>query len=530
MKNITLKYFLLSLFLSCTSYSFGQDAKQVAPKTETLKNPLNKTAFHKNIMQDLNFMVLGDNNTKQGFSYEYDEKKTELSLSGAVINTKYLLLTIDGSFSVDEGAFIFDNKDGSKKGSLDLNFFAPLPFANGKYYPAAKDDAESGKANRARYLNHITELELRKKAADTFNVLNKIIVDLKLPDSPIDSKVHRIFSRKYERQSDNDKSNKFTSDSITVTNDTINLLKVLKTYYKGPEPVKPFAGYNDMINKIQKNIETVSTIRGKEGKDGKTLDVVINVPKGLDLEKLFKDYDEALIKAQNIEDTISDKQIKLFKDIWTVEYNTYFGLSGFYERESLDIYNSDVTIQSFDDRFKDAKGDLYGVKASLNHITRWKCGTFVMFRLLGDFGRGSNFEDFDKKDFIYNTNPEIVGAGTMVEEKKKTGYYTKDGSPYSYGFLQKYSTELYVSSKVAGVYAKFGYSKNDALAKKETLPFETGIMINVNSDKKSGVSILLFVARENLKVHPDLDTNFGFKIGLPINIRKSEKEKEADKS
>ncbi|CAD0009700.1 hypothetical protein [Flavobacterium chungangense] len=315
-----------------------------------------------------------------------------------------------------------------------------------------------------------------------------------------------------------------------MANDTVALFKVLKTYYKGPDPVKAFAGYNDMINKIKKKIETISTIKGKEDENGKTQDAVINAPKGLDLEKLFKDYDEALINAQNIDDTISDRQIKLFKDIWTVEYNTYFGLSGFYERESLDIYNNDVNIQSFDDRFKDTKGDLYGVKASLNHITRWKSGTFVMFRLLGNFGRGSNFEDFKKKDFIYNTNPEIIGGGTMVEEKKKTGYYTENGVAYTYGFLQKYTTELYVSSKVAGIYAKFGYSKNEALAKKETLPFETGIMINVNSDKKSVVSILLFVAREDLNVHPDLDTNFGFKIGLPINVRKSDKDKEEDKS
>ncbi|MCI9843514.1 hypothetical protein [Flavobacterium pectinovorum] len=530
MKTIVLKYFILSLVLLSALYSYGQDEKPAAPKTETLENPLNKTAFHKNIMQDLNFMVLGDNNTKQGFSYEYNEKKTELSLSGALISTNYMLLTVDGSFSVDDGAFIFDNKDGSKKGSLDLNFFAPLPFANGKYYPAAQGDYESEKANRARYINHITEQELRKKAADTFSILDKIIIDLKFPQSTIQNKKHRLFSREYERQSENDKSNKILSDAGTVANDTVALFKVLKTYYKGPDPVKPFAGYNDMINKIKKNIETISTIKGKEDENGKTQDAVINAPKGLDLEKLFKDYDEALINAQNIDDTISDRQIKLFKDIWTVEYNTYFGLSGFYERESLDIYNNDVNIQSFDDRFKDTKGDLYGVKASLNHITRWKSGTFVMFRLLGDFGRGSNFEDFKKKDFIYNTNPEIIGGGTMVEEKKKTGYYTENGVAYTYGFLQKYTTELYVSSKVAGIYGKFGYSQNEALAKKETLPFETGIMINVNSDKKNVVSILLFVAREDLNVHPDLDTNFGFKIGLPINVRKSDKDKEEDKS
>ena len=525
MKNITLNYFLLSLFLSCTSNSFGQDAKPVTPKTETLKNPLNKTAFHKNIMQDLNFMVLGDNNTKQGFSYEYDEKKTELSLSGALISSSYFLTTVDGSFSVDEGAFVFDNKDGSKKGSINLNFFAPAPFWNGKYYPSATGDFDSGKANRARFLNHLTEEELPKKVADTLNILNKILKDLNLPTSELAEQKKGIFRRNWEIQHDLQTISLFPNADNPPLVDKAELLKTILKYYKNPNPEVKYNDYDTQLVAIKNRSKKSYTINGKNGAT-----VKIDVPEGLDLEKLFKDYDKILTRAENIKEEVSDKQIKLFKDMWTIEYNTYFGLSGYYERESMDMYKGDNITQNFDERFVDNKGDLYGIKTSFNHVARWKSGTFLMFRALADLGRGSNFKDFDKKDFVFNSTPEIVGTGTIVEEKKKTGYYIEGGSPYSYGFLQKYTAEIYASTKVLGVYAKFGYSKNEALIKKETLPFETGIMINVNSDKKSVVSILLFVAREDLKIHPDLDTNFGFKIGLPINIKKSEKEKEADKS
>jgi hypothetical protein len=526
MKTMNFNRLVFSFFILSTAISYGQNAKSPAP--DTLKNPLNKAAFHKNIMQDINFMVLGDNNAKQGFAYEYDEKKTELSLSGALISKKYFLATVDGSFSVDEGAFIFDNKDGgSKKGSLSLNLFAPAWFGNGKLYPAVKDNVDSGKANRARYLNYITQKELTKKVADTLKILNTIFKDLNLPQSSLQKGWFGLFGGKLETNNIMKTVNWFPDyvKKPLVETDKKELLKTLEKYYKNPDRDAKYDDYESLLAAVKNANQTPLVIKGRGSET-----LTISVPEGLDLEKLFKDYDKILTRAENIEEEVNDKQIKIFKDIWSIEYNTYFGLSTYYERESIDIYNSDIAIQTFSDRFADTKGDLYGLKLSFNHVATTKLGAFLMFRALADFGRASNFTDFDKKDFVYNTNPEVIGSGTILEEKKKTGYFTKDGAPYSYGFLQKYSTELYISSKVLGAYAKLGYSKNEALVKKETLPFETGIMINVKSEKKNVVSIIFFVAREDLKVHPELDTNFGLKVGLPINIKKSDKDKVDEKS
>lgn len=524
MKKTLLNSLLCLIVLSFEASVYGQAKPTV--KQDTLGNPLNEAAFNKSIMQDINFMVLGDNNAKQGFAYEYDEKRTELSISGALLSNKSYIATIDGSFSVDDGAFIFDNKDGSKKGNVSLNLFVPAWFGNGKSFPAVKGNRDSGKANRARYLNYKTEKELPQKVLDTFRTLDAIMKALDLPRSEIDkSKDKSWLGGRIAVQHNLAMNNKLVDTMHLKAIDKTVLYKVLVKYYKNPDP--KITDYDTLIDRLRKEqqirmLTLDPNIRSLTQND--TLHY--NVPKSLDVDKLFKDYDKIVERATNIDEEISDAQIKNFKDLWIFEYNTYFGFSPYYERESLETYKDDALIAEFSKRFTETRGDLYGAKLSFNHVVRHRNGAFMMFRALAAFGRGSNFEDFKKKEYLYNTLPAPVGSGTVVEEQKNTAYYTENASPYCYGFLQKYTTELYISSKAVGIYGKFGYSRNEALAKKETLPFETGVMINVQSDKKSVVSILLFVSRDDLKVHPDDDTNVGFKIGLPINIKKRDRESE----
>lgn len=524
MKTTLLNYllFLVVLSLSATIYGQGETHTPVIDTIIPVGDPLSGDAFDKNIMQDINFMVLGDNNPKQGFSYEYDEKKTELSLSGALSSNKYFFTTIDGSFSVDDSAYIFDNKDGSKKGTLSLNLFAPAWFWNGKFYPAADDKDNGGKANRARHINQLMETERKKEVLDTFRTLDAIMQTFGFPLSEINNEKVRSLGGRRGNQHNLELVEKSQDTSLTNALDETELMKILLKYYKDPNPTAKYPDYKSLVAAMANGNQTQIVVQGEEDESSFTY----NVPKGLDVEKLFEDYDKIVERAKNIDEEINDTQIKKFEDIWTSEYNTYFGLSPYYERESLETYNDDITIAEFSKRFTETRGDLYGGKISFNNVIRLKCGTFFMFRALATLGRGSNFSDFQKKDYVYNTLPTPIGPGVVVEEQKKTGYYTKNAAPYTYGFLQKYSAEVYASTKVFGVYGKFGYSKNEALAKKETLPLETGVMINVQSDKKSVVSILLFVAREDLNVHPDDDTNFGFKIGLPINIKKRDKEPE----
>lgn len=511
MKTKILKSFFFLLLFLHGFFSYSQE----------VGDPLNQDAFDKNIMQDINFMVLGNNNLKQGVSYEYDEKRTELSLTGALANRKSYILTIDGAFSVDDGVFVFDNKDGSTKGTAGLNLFIPAWFGNGKFYPATSGDINSGKVNRARHLNRLIEIELPEKVLDTFMTLDAIMGNFKFPQSEITQEDGGLFGGKLDRQNNLKMVNSLHSKKTLPSKD--RLLKALLKYYNNPDPEIKYTDYDTLLKALNKADQTTVTIQGRDGS------ITYNVPEGLDIEALFNDYDKIVERAKNIDEEISDKQIKKFKGIWTFEYNTYFGISPYYERESLTTYDSNSTATELADRFTDKRGDLYGLSLTANNVWRSKKGAFAMIRGLVTFGRDSNFKDFEKKDYIYNSLPEPIGTGTIIEEQKKTGYYTAHNTTYGYGLLQKYSAEIYLSSKVVGLYGKFGYSKNEARYKKEVLPLETGLMINLQSEKKNVVSILLFVAREDLNVHPDKDTNFGFKIGLPINIKKRDKEEQEEK-
>lgn len=499
---------LLAFLLLLGSFSTYSQSKSVS-----LEDPLKKEAFDKNIINDINFLVLGDNNPKQGFSYEYDEKKTELSLSGLLSSFKHSILTIDGSFAVDDGSYIFDSKDGgATKGNLSINYF--IPVLNSKAYEGAKTakkENESFKTNRARQINYNAEIILPQKVLDSFAVLNKIIEDLSFPNYTIKDEEK---SKLYENLTPSDPDKK------------VLLSKLLK-YYKKANKAED-TSYDVLLSKLKKSEHTTYLIKDKKGNGSFSY----NVPTGFDVEALFEDYDKSIDRLENIDDEVFDKQIKNFEGLWTSERNRYFGLSTFYQRESLDIYNN--LGADFSSRFTDTRGDLYGFTGSYSTIKRYQNGLFYFARGLLTFGRATNFKDFSKKEYVYSGTGENLGSGTIYEEEKKTGYYEKNGLPYQYGFLQKYGIEFYGAYKVIGIYGKLSYSRNSALYKQETTPFEAGIILNVKSEKKNVVSILLFVAREDLNVHPDLDTNFGFKIGLPINIRKydkdSSKENEEEKS
>ena len=514
-------HLLLILVFITVFNGYSQDNK-------TDDGPVRKSAFNKNIMQDINFMVLGDNNIKQGFSYELDKEKTELSLNALISNKKSYIISADGKFTTDDAAFIFDNKDGSKKGKISLNYFRPMLW-NFKSFPAPDDKLEGAKATRKRILNDIQERELKKKALEEYAIYNTIIEILKIPSSsPEKDKTgfFSIFQRKEDWQYNQILAKNY-ADSKTVTTEKIDVpsdSKIYKRFLKYIEETDvkvKSTSLDDLKNLIADDIKKKNGEEIPIEYDGKTTNYF--VPSGVRMDTLLKDYEIALSKIKNIDDKIDDEQIKNFSDIWLWQINTYLGISPYYEREGLDTYKGGETLDpDFTENFKEQRGDLYGLTFSGNYVARHSNGFFSMIRGLATFGRGSNFSDFKKKEYSYATVLDSIGSNPISEELKKTSYYTKNNAPYGYGFLQEYSIETYVSTKVLGVYGKIGYKKNDALDKKETYPFETGVMINLKSEKKNVVSILLFVSRKDLNVHPDDDMNFGFKIGLPINIAKAE--------
>ncbi|WP_291127549.1 hypothetical protein [Flavobacterium sp. UBA7682] len=514
--------FLFALMMCCF-LGFGQtnpipstgSGKKGTKKIIKVEAPLSSTAFDSLIIGELNFMVLGDDNVKQGISYEYKENNTELNLSGKLHSTDLFIMTVDGKFSIDSGAFIFDETDGSKKGKLTLNFFFNLPW-NSKFYRTL-DESKPNEidSRRAMIQNKVQSMALADSIHYKIKDFEAILGTLKIPHVSIKSK-------KFDRQRAMlDKTHTVpydytAADYNNITANKERLLKRLKVYYK-KGGISDFDVLIDTLNK-----EPVKETYQILDNDDNVVDS-FTIAKIFKLEKLLKDYQESYARLENYTTENNKLEIATFKKYWIGARSWYAGVSPFYERQGFDIYNPNLPSTTiFKDRFNQINSDLYGVGLSLNHVRVFKNRSFYIIRLLNAIGRSNNFAEYDKKDYSFTSSSENVNGIPIEVTKVKTGYINKAGRNYEYGTFTNLNLELYVAPiPVAGVFGKIGYSKNDALLKEETYPFETGILINLKSkDKKNIVAIQLFMSRLNLNEHPDDDMNFGLKIGLPINISK----------
>jgi len=551
---------LLALLFSIGAYS---------QKENVIQNPISPASFNKATMQQINFMVLGDNNIKQGFSYEYKEKNSELSLNANLASFRSHFITVDGEFSVDDGIYVFDENDGSKKAKISLNLFLPVSILNKRAYPAHTGNADSNISNRSIIINDAELKILRNKNIETLLDLHIIMETFDLPVSELKI-IEPEFWKFWKNANSNNKFypelytfiRRFNEDSIKTykirRNDSI-MSKIKKYLGKDSEysnlndvdsvrklyvkklrdngydiPVKASiqdkterGRYQQML--VEKPIASDSRITNRVNVfeiiklEGKNSNATYIFPKDLNILQLLKDYDTIYKTVKEFDEKKTDMEIKKFKDIWTVYKTAYIGISPFYERQGMDIYQSETSLIAFKDMFHTTTGDLFGGRFSFNYVRSMKKGSFAMLRLLTTFGRGSNFNEFEKKEYSYSTISTTIDGEPVFVENKKTGYTHKTGAIYDYGFVQKYNVEFYASLSSIGVYGKIGYEKNESLINREFYPLETGIILNLKSEKKSIVSLLLFVSRQNLNVHPDDDMNLGFKIGLPIFINKNQK-------
>ncbi|MGL2967407.1 hypothetical protein [Flavobacterium sp. XGLA_31] len=501
MRTRVLLYYLFFLFYLNL---YGQ-------KNQTITSPLSTTAFDSLVIGNLNFMVLGEDNVKQGLSYEYKESTSELNLSGKLLSKERFIMTLDGKFAIDNGAFVFDESDGSKKGNLTLNFFFNLPW-NTKFYKILNaDNPEEIDSRRAMFQNKIQTMALADSIYYKIMEYEVIMKKLKFPYVPISDKkfekqralLDKIHTSNYD----------YNPDNYDVKENKDRLFKMLKQYYKKGELVD----FDALLAALQKETKDTYQILDNNKNNVDTYNVYDNFK----IEKFLKDYQAAYSKLEKYCTENNSLEIATFKKYWTGERSNYMGISPYYERQGFDIYNSSpLTTIGFKDRFEEVRSDLYGVNFSINHIRLFKSRAFYMIRLLGAIGRANNFTEYDKNDYRYTTSTENSNGIPIEVVKTKTGYLNKEGRSYQYGFFNSINLETYFCPvAVAGLYGKIGYSKNNALLQDEAYPLETGILINLKSkDKKNIVAVQLFMSRQNLNVHPDDDMNFGLKVGLPINI------------
>ncbi len=486
-------------------------------QTIQIETPLSQTAFDSLIMGELNFMVLGEDNVKQGVSYEYKENNTELNLSGKLLSTEKFIMTVDGKFSVDSGAFIFDETDGSKKGKLTLNFFFNLPF-NSKFYrildATEPNDMDS---RRAMLQSRVQSMAMADSIYYKIMDYEVILNDLGLPYVPIGNAkfaeqrtlLNNLHGSAYDYQ--------IANYDVTGNTNNNRLVNRLKQYYRSGALVN----FNALLAAMRAEpLRKSYVILDNHGNVVDTYPVAT----AFKLEKFLKDYQDLYAKLETYKTENNKLEIATFKKYWTGARSWYAGVSPFYERQGFDVYNPNaLPTVSFKERFNEVRSDLYGVSLGLNHVRLLKNKGFYIVRVLNSLGRSNNFTEYDKNDYSYTTSTENSNGIPIEVTKTKTGYINKENRNYEYGLFTNVNLEVYYAPiPVAGIFGKIGYSKNDALLKEEAYPLETGIILNLKSkEKKNIVAIQLFMSRMNLNEHPDDDMNFGLKIGLPISIARN---------
>lgn len=474
-----------------------------------IDKPLSSAAFDSLVVGNLNYMVLGDNNKKEGVAFEYKEDRTELTLSGQLWSKNGFIMTVDGKFAISSSAFIFDNNNASKKGKLSLNFFFNgVKYVNSKNFKTGYD-ADGMDTKRAMIKNDFDRRAMAQK-------LYQSIMEYEVIMHTFDIPFVRIQDEKFDRQrvllgiADSE----YEIGSYSNANEAAIVKKIKK--YSPTIVATTLAGVASEVKRT--NGETL-TIENKDDKKiyEKTLPKDVNTFK---IDKLLDDYQKAYDSLVNYSTNNNTMEIANFKKHWTSERHNYFGVSPFYERQAFDIYTPtlDNSVE-FANRFEDIKTDLYGLNYSYNFVyirKQW----FLIIRHTAAAGRSNNFTDYSNKEYSFSTLEGNVNSVPIITTEKVNGYMNKENKPYTYGTFTESGIEVYFSSPIAGIFGRLGYKNNSALINRETYPLEAGVMINLKSDKKNIVAVQLFMSRENLKVHPDENLFFGLKVGLPINISK----------
>ena len=448
-----LRYILILLLIPIVS--FGQEVDTA---------PLTDEAFRAGILKDLNFILFGEDNPKEGLAYSLSTDKSKLELSGKLpLKYKNILVNLNASFEADGGTVILDDKDGAKKASIQLDFYKAIPFFNYKTYP-----------NASQLKAHV--------------------------------KIARFFKIPIEQEDTLPNPLNFTDDHFK------KLSEYLKYYFKD--------SLSDLLeNKDYDALRAIATNQSTKSEDKPLTDDDIEFYKDFKTLAFLKTYKE--LKNRLSESALKEERIALeleyTKDIWTSEQLVFLGLGFNYAREFLDVYTPMPGVSDFNDLFEDERGNLYGTTLSINFYKKYKKGLFGFGKLSAGLNRVSTFSEFSKKEFVSNT--PVSSFDEVVSTSTKNGYYSEAQIPYTFAGSKRLSLDAYVGYKQVGVFAQLGMRDDNFAYSSTTLPCQYGFFIGIKGKEKDLINLLVFIDRENLKEHPNGDTNVGFRVGLPFNIR-----------
>jgi len=519
----------MKLLLSCfvIFLSFGNLKAQV--NTYTLENPMTKKSYNLKVIEDFNLLITGDKNPKNGLAYSYNKSSEEISLSGKLLDFKnFGFLTLEGTFNSDEGSVIFNKNDkGAKKFEIDLNYFFTV--RTGNYSKFGNINDQAFKSNR-------TLLELAVNHRSTNNkekLLDSLAAYLRFAQIfKITSSANEIVLGTETRVNTQEdiieyKKNRIVSESL--------MKSLLKRYIPEKKCLQKLSNAElESLKIIEDNFKVENgtcelKILEKEQFISRNNDTIHlgYLIEGLKLQEFLKDLKKLERRYSNYDKILYESEKKLAADLWTAQSLVFFGIHGSFKRESLDLFEPRTEFTSFnEDLFNTERGNLLEIGLSANLFKTFKKNSFFFFsKGFGSLAKTSNFSIFSKNTYSYTENIDIneTENNDILKEYSKTGYTNKNNDAYSdngLGFIG--GLEVYGGHKNIGLFSRIEFkdSKIEDGNYTKLMPFRAGVFANFNSNEKSLVSVLIFAERTNLFLHPSEDFNIGFKIGLPLNLKK----------
>ena len=519
MKKVTTLFIILF-----SSFILAQE--EIVNSKELVPN----STFDKLIMQDLNFLVNGDNTPSQGLAIEIKDNEKTLSLKGLLKQKEKCVITLDGTFAVDDGVYFFDEKGGSKTSDFTVNFF--IATGGSRWYDLAKN---STKTQRTLLHNKINKEYILNTYAIRLRQLQGIMEHTQLPVEDLSKTINK---EKYKTLwKDYPLIKKFINEGrVEVTKKLLETHKLID---------------NDAIV-LKERTYSILNIEEKKEKNNrkKTYDTIIkpdpfkinntnaagdSVVSVINIPKLLRDYDTTLEALDSMAIKIETAEITQASKVWNAKSIWYMNVSPFYKRENKDVLIYDTSIEDYDTFKDDITGDLFGGSLGINYYKQWKKSSFIYGSGQVKMARASNFSNFDNKRTLSFTDDALGGEDSGIYVVQEDVLYINSNleEKYAYGFLNELKGELYFTYEGIGLFTQVGYlnksfKKEKGIDRIEMYPFRIGALINIkNKDKTKNLTTLqLFADRSDLSIDPTPsdpdkagDWRVGFKLGLPISLK-----------
>lgn len=516
---------LVVISLSLKMHSQEDEVQESA----TSEHLMDDDAYRKMVIEDLNFLVVGDNNPKQGLGYTLNSDKTQLDLTGNfnLGTNNQPLINITASLQTTDGVFILDDKDGAKKGRVTVDlFWTPGWFNSSNYYGG---ETKKGKNTTLTLLQNASlDVDyLKRNRADSLKVMHIIATEFDIP-LQILSRPSKSLTRQ-QRIAQN--RNLITIDQNRSLHIATLLKSILPQYLDGQLKTEfSMLTAVDIENRLNSKSPLVdlTLVDSNDQKEVKLL--TWNSDKVKETRIIYKDFktNAFIDKLKKLSKRNANSYLKKEKDklqiknadsLWTTKQLFYFGTSMFYEREFLTVYEPQENVTDLTSLFEKERGNLYGINGSANFYISSKTDWYAHGKISGGLSRVSNFSDFTLTKFIRSTGSTTSLDGSTLEQQTDQSGYLSNGNPYKFTLSKTAAFDMYAGYKLIGIYGRIGVREDNFANRSTRLPFQAGLVFNFKGNEKDIVSLLLLIDRQNLKLHPNGDTNLGFRVGLPFNLK-----------